>query len=685
MDQTEHKFGLGSNIINLSNHKLTKSETSLLAKGLKFIPTPDQIKVDDLSGSVQNLSRRLKLTSFFYGDRQIPRRKVFKNKSTWTPPDKAINKNILEKLGEMEREVADLQVRKDNSNLKASELKALRNLRHNSSLVIKPADKGSATVIMNKEDYISEANRQLSDNRHYIKLDSPIYPQTSLKLEDILSKMHAKHEITKDEFEYLKPPSKPRERRFYLLPKIHKSVDKWTVPNKVPPGRPIVSDCESESYRVSEYIDSFLVKLATKHKSYVRDTSHFLELLRETKVPQHSLLVTLDVDSLYTNIDNEAGIEAVKQIFRDNPIPPTNRVRDMRPDESIIELLKLSLENNDFLFNNEWYLQISGTAMGKKFAPNYANIFMANWETTALNKCSKQPLLYLRYLDDIFIIWPHTETEFWDFFQILNTNTPSIKLKANIHKKQVDFLDVTIFKGNQFSQAGILDTKVYFKPTDTHELLHKSSFHPKHTFTGIIKSQIMRFHKICNNDQDFQSACNTLFKVLKQRHYSARYLRGVKSRTIAELNQKINTQGPLIGKIGPCGGRRCQTCKYIPSLTYIMNGTHRVRFSQNLDCNSENVIYLIQCSFCQNRYVGETGRSVRDRFNGHKRDKNHDISTNVTDHFLDFWGCDFDTKCQLIPLEQLPRSGCETTDKECRLDRENFWIKKTANISTMGS
>ena len=50
---------------------------------------------------------------------------------------------------------------------------------------------------------------------------------------------------------------KIREKRLYFPPKVHKDLDKWPVPNKMPPFRPIVSDCGSESYRVSEYIDSF--------------------------------------------------------------------------------------------------------------------------------------------------------------------------------------------------------------------------------------------------------------------------------------------------------------------------------------------------------------------------------------------------------------------------------------------
>ena len=51
-----------------------------------------------------------------------------------------------------------------------------------------------------------------------------------------------------------------------------------------------------------------------------------------------------------------------------------------------------------------------GTAMGKKFAPNYANLFMAQWEREALAKWTKQPLCYFRFLDDIFIIC-HTQNK----------------------------------------------------------------------------------------------------------------------------------------------------------------------------------------------------------------------------------------------------------------------------------
>lgn len=60
-----------------------------------------------------------------------------------------------------------------------------------------------------------------------------------------------------------------------------------------------------------------------------------------------------------------------------------------------------------------------------------------------------------------------------------------------------------------------LGTRVYFKPTDTHALLHKTSHHPKHTYRGIIKSQLIRFNRICARHEDVEVATGTLFKDLR--------------------------------------------------------------------------------------------------------------------------------------------------------------------------
>ena len=70
----------------------------------------------------------------------------------------------------------------------------------------------------------------------------------------------------------------------------------------------------------------------------------------------------------------------------------------------ILDLLKLVLYNMYFEFNNE-FLQIGGTAMGTALTPNYANLFMDRFETKALDNYPLKPLIWKRFIDDIFLIW----------------------------------------------------------------------------------------------------------------------------------------------------------------------------------------------------------------------------------------------------------------------------------------
>ena len=131
----------------------------------------------------------------------------------------------------------------------------------------------------------------------------------------------------------------------------------------------------------------------------------------------------------------------------------------------------------------------------------------------------------LRYLDDIWGIWTGTKEEFGHFINILNTHDPSIKLKYVTDEQSIDFLDTTVYKGPLFALSQSLDIKVFFKKTDTHALLFKTSFHPKHTFKGLVKSQLLRFNRICTQKEDFWEAVNILFKALRERGYSRSFLR----------------------------------------------------------------------------------------------------------------------------------------------------------------
>ena len=111
--------------------------------------------------------------------------------------------------------------------------------------------------------------------------------------------------ITKQEYNYLAENlENPRTPLFYGLPKVHKIFDSF------PPLRPIVSRFNSCTCNLSKF-DSFLKFQAEQCKSYIRDTKYFLTKLSLVKnIPENSFLVTMDVSSLYTNIEHEEGTEA---------------------------------------------------------------------------------------------------------------------------------------------------------------------------------------------------------------------------------------------------------------------------------------------------------------------------------------------------------------------------------------
>ena len=200
--------------------------------------------------------------------------------------------------------------------LSKSESDTLQQLSKNRNIFIKKSDKGSAIVIMDRHHYLAEGYRQLNNPQHYKRIPQPVHTTIKPRLIEILRKMKHEFIITDKELNFLlppPPPTKPRERRLYMLPKTHKPLEYWTTPNKMPPGRRIVSDCYSISKNIAGFIDYHLKCYANQHPSYIQNTYDFIDNIRNVSIPENSLLITLDVESMYTNIDHNKGILAVKE------------------------------------------------------------------------------------------------------------------------------------------------------------------------------------------------------------------------------------------------------------------------------------------------------------------------------------------------------------------------------------
>lgn len=558
--------------INLSKRIFSDAEVSLLDKGLTFIPTMDCVPLQLILDSHSRNIRNLKLRDFFQTSERIYDPSAFVNRfvptSFWIPPNNLLSSSVLDAARNIDKDLRELITPSLHSkhnklfvstdkflkyNLSHGELYALHALKNDPRIIIKPADKGGAVVIMDRILYASEAKRQLYNTKYYKRIERPLASSTILLIDSILTDMFALNFISAKQFAYLHPSLPSQTRAFYLLPKVHKPRHKWPSFN-MPEGRPIVSDCGSETYRICELVDYFLKPLANKHLSYVQDTYDFISKIRDVSVPSRSFLITGDITALYTNMNITRSLQVIKDIFASHPDPN-------RPDKHILQLLDICLRFNDFEFAGELFLQILGIAMGKSFAPNLANIYLLDFDKAAMSGFSVIPSLFYRFIDDVFLVWPGSEEQLVSYQVFLNNVIPDINVTLISKQMITEFLDTLIYK-HFVDGCAFLKTRVYFKSTDTHQLLHGRSLHPKHTCRGVLKSQLIRFKRICSTRSEFDHASFTLFRVLRNRGYSRSLFRRLKrevwlsncSYVLARNQEKrAHKLWPIINYFDPLG------------------------------------------------------------------------------------------------------------------------------------
>ena len=252
-------------------------------------------------------------------------------------------------------------------------------------------------VIMNKTDYIKEVECQLSDEKFYTRLDENPSKRVEQNIINCINKISETNSAVEREFDPI--PCEVHTPQFYVLPKIHKQYQD-TLPVGYPVNCPIVSACNSYTQNIPKYLDYILQPYMKTLPSYVKDTTDFICKIKSIpNLSKNSLLVTLGFTSLYTNIPHEDGIKACNYYLNQEKSDSS-----LSPEEKC-SLIKLTLENNHFQFNGTTYIQKFGTAIGSSMAPTYASLFMGKLERDFLEQCTLKPSVWLRFLDNIFMIW----------------------------------------------------------------------------------------------------------------------------------------------------------------------------------------------------------------------------------------------------------------------------------------
>ena len=725
-------------VVNLSSQTLTEDENKLLEKGLKFCPVPRKMDETNNIVDTNKFTRKMRLKEYFKDNESSNEIKenygvVSQAIPTFFTPHPGRNAQLDEFCISVSNHVSSLPKSSPHNNLSKGECDALKNFSKNinQNIVIKPADKGGAVVIQDTSDYIQVCDSLLSNDNFYYQVPEDQTLIFKKELDKLLSDQFKNASLPPDLRKSDLITRFPTEGRFYTLPKIHKQ-------ERPPPGRPIVSASGTITEAASAFADHHLKPLVPQLPSFIQDTTHFLqklEVIKKSTLPPGTLLITLDVSSLYTNIPHEEGLRASEHFLN-------KRKNTTIPTDFLIKLMEFVLTHNNFEFNGKHYVQKQGTAMGTKMAPSYACLFMGNLEDKFLSAAEQIPDIWIRYIDDIFVIWTHGQ-ESWDiFFENLNAFHKTIKFVSTTSLTNISFLDVEVKLMN-----GKIETDLYTKPTDSHNYLPWGSCHPQSTKKGIPYSQALRLRRICSLQNDFHKRLGDLKVYLSFRGFPIRHIKEafdrVKSlKRLDTLNYQENknndrvtfpitfhpnlsdlpkavhekyhniilknpknieifkdppmltyrrpknlreliTRATLPDKTSqPKGFSECSkhNCKIYPheiinkNLTFQSTVTKKsFKITQSFHCESHSVVYLITCLApnCGYQYVGETGRQFYVRMGEHLSSIRDRRDNPVGSHFSQTGHTENHFSVQI--LEQILDPSLVGAANR-RLVREKFWI-----------
>jgi hypothetical protein len=168
--------------------------------------------------------------------------------------------------------------------------------------------------------------------------------------------------------------------------------------------------------------------------------------------------------------------------------------------EAITGLLEVCLRTVYFQVDDKFYKQKDDMAMGSSLSPIVSNIFMDHLGKLALDSAQHKSSLWLRYVDDTFVVWPHSPERLQNFLSHLSSLRLSVQFTMEIQSDSaIPFLVVLLIR-----KRTTLATKVYRK------LTHTGRDRLPHVKRGLIQNHRNRASTICQKRQDLFNEISSL-------------------------------------------------------------------------------------------------------------------------------------------------------------------------------
>ncbi|CAF5034961.1 unnamed protein product, partial [Rotaria sp. Silwood1] len=412
---------------NISSYNLTPEEERLLCRGWNFC--------------IEN-----KITNFidFKTDMELNAYKI----------QNSCHANVFSTLCRRLNNYSEIFMRaiknKKIRNISDDEFNAIKSLKNNNNIIICRADKGNAIVVLDKNEYINKMNDILKQ-KQFKSTKGLTLLEKEKSMNKYILKLYKDKVIDQETYWKIRSTSSSYAT-MYGQPKIHKLNY---------PVRPIISSIGSYNHDLSKYLYHIIKNNRSSQSfSYIRDSFEFVKKIIGINNSLNQIMISFDVDNLYTNVPVHEAIEITLDLLFKTP--KSSNITYTR--SQFKELLKIAVCDIPFRFLDKTYTQIDGVAMGSPLGPILADLFMSNLEQKLNRFSTNKPLTWIRYVDDIFCIF-NKKQNINEFLKRINKWHPNIKFTIEYEQNEkLAFLDVLIIRNNNNNNY---DTTIYRKPTNT--------------------------------------------------------------------------------------------------------------------------------------------------------------------------------------------------------------------------
>lgn len=491
----------------------------------------------------------------------------------------------------------------------------LKTLRKKDCLYMK-SDKGRDIVIMDKTHYKEKVLETINTCNFEILTKNPL-PSMKSETSELLKEVE---KIYGPRIKWKLMVSNPAVPKLYCLPKTHKDTTNLKM-------RPIVSNNNAPTENIAKWLVEVYSQYPRPIGLYVENCYEFCEKMKNVKIKENESIVSFDVESLFPSIPIPDTLVILKKWLRKHEPCKQKRVL-------LSKLTKLCMDQNISQFDAKFYIITKETCMGNALSPFLANLFMSHFEMSMKEEKSL-PRIWWRYVDDVAAIVEKGKEQ--QILTQLNSKWPSIKFTIETEENgSLPFLDVCMHRNH----TGSIEFSVFRKPSNTPVYIPADSNSPMSHKLAAFHSMVYRLVKLPLNISNYMKEVKTIKYAASVNGYTEKMVdKLIATHSNRRRRQNITTLTPE--RLIPMR----ISVPYIPEITNKLKGVLKqhnyelvhssnnklqnllVKLKDKTEFIQKSGIYEMSCLDCNEKYIGQTSRSLKTRTKEHLAHITHNRAT----------------------------------------------------------